>query len=52
MAKDCPVWMNWVVLIVGILYLLADLGVFAWWGDTISWWTVMFVLLGLWKVTS
>lgn len=50
MGKDCPVWLSWVVLIVGILYLLADLGVFAWW--TINWWTVMFVLMGLYKVTK
>jgi len=41
---NCPSWMGWVVLIVGILYLLADLNVFNW---GISWYTALFVLMGL-----
>jgi hypothetical protein len=49
MAKT-PAWLNWVALVIGVLYLLADLGVFVWW--TVNWWTAAFVLWGLWKVSS
>ena len=48
MAKNCPGWLAWITLIAGVLYLLADLGVFNW---GISWWTAAFVLLGLWGVS-
>lgn len=37
--------MGWVLLIVGILYLLTDLGTISWW--PFSWYTVLFVLWGL-----
>ncbi len=46
----CPCWFSWAVLVVGILYLLADLGIFTWFGATFSWWTVAFLLVGLNKV--
>lgn len=51
MGENSPVWFNWVVLIVGVLYLLADLGVWTQWA-AISWYTAAFVLLGLKKVAS
>ncbi len=43
--KDSPGWFSWVVLIVGILYLLSDMGTISWWNY--SWYTVVFVLWGL-----
>ena len=51
MADACkiPSWLAWVVLIVGILYLLADLNVFNW---GISWFTALFILAGLCYVTN
>jgi hypothetical protein len=51
MAKSmgcCPAWFAWVTLIVGVLYLIADLGWFNW---GISWYTALFVLAGLYYVT-
>ena len=43
--KECPEWFNWLVLIVGVLYLLTDLGTIVWWN--LSWYTVLFLLWGL-----
>ena len=51
MMKDCPAWVAWVTLIAGILYLLADLGIFEWWG-TFNWYTIAFLLIGLCYVTK
>ncbi len=54
MGKDgkCAPWFGWVVLLVGVLYLLG-----AWLPDAFGWWTMyvpvagaFFVLIGLWKV--
>jgi len=45
MKCDCPAWMSWLVLIVGIIYVLADLNIVAWWN--LNWWSVAFVLCGL-----
>ncbi|MFC2133821.1 hypothetical protein ACFLTH_04330 [Bacteroidota bacterium] len=50
MGKECPAWMAWVVLVLGVLFLLKDLGIWTFWD--INWWTVVFVLAGLWKVTK
>ena len=49
MMANCPAWLAWVTLIIGILYLLADLAVFNW---GISWWTAAFVLMGLYYVSN
>jgi len=40
--------MGWILLILGVLYLIRDLGGFQWW--TISWWSVLFILFGLWMI--
>ena len=34
----------WTFIIIGVLYLLQDLGWVRWW--TVSWFTIMFLLLG------
>ena len=44
MMKECPEWFNWLVLIVGVLYLLTDLGTIVWW--KISLYTVLFIFCG------
>lgn len=44
-GEYCPGWLGWVTFIVGILYLLTDLTVINFWD--ISWWSVMFILLGM-----
>jgi len=46
----CPSWCNWVILLVGVLYLLGDLGIFTPFSQTFSWWTIAFLLVGLKKV--
>lgn len=48
MKDECPAWLSWVVLIVGVIYLLQDLGIaggMSWW--TLNWWTVLFLVIGL-----
>ena len=37
--------LGWVIFIVGVLYLLTDLGWMSWWN--ISWWTILFLIYGL-----
>ena len=43
-GENCSTW-GWVVLIVGIIYLLQDLGSASWW--PFSWYTALFVIMGL-----
>jgi hypothetical protein len=47
--KGCcvgPAWLGpLVVLVIGVLFLLRDLNVWDFWN--ISWWTAVFVLMGL-----
>ena len=43
-----PKSFGWIFVILGILYLLTDLGWIEWW--TVSWWTLLFLLLGFWWV--
>jgi len=53
MAKNFPGWLAWVILVAGVLYLLADLRIFftsGSWG--INWWTVAFILIGMYYVTN
>ena len=47
--KQCAMTGGIVLLVIGILYLLQDIGTISWW--TYSWWTVLFILLGLKKLT-
>ena len=48
MAKKGGSWLDWVVLVVGVLMLGTDLG---WWGFwTVGPWASAFVLYGLYKV--
>ena len=39
-------WFSWLVLVVGVLYLLQDLAVISWFG-WLNWYTALFVLLGV-----
>ena len=49
-GKCCQPWFAWLVLVVGVLFLLQDLGV---WMFPVSGWTALFVLAGLsWVVKS
>jgi hypothetical protein len=45
MAKKCKGWIGWLILIVGILFLLVDFGIWNFFG--ISWYSAAFVLIGL-----
>jgi len=52
MAKTCGCgapWFGWLVLIVGVLYLLADLGVFQ---MKLAWYSVLFLLAGIYMLTE
>jgi len=55
-VKHCSKWIGWVVLILGIIYLIADImnwgkeGPIRWWG--LNWWTAVFILVGLWVLTK
>ena len=40
--------LGWLFLILGILYLFTDLGWMRWW--SVSWWTILFLLMGFWWV--
>jgi hypothetical protein len=44
---NCMRVLGWVMLVIGVLYLLSDLGLFTWFGATFSWFTVVFILAGL-----
>ena len=49
-CRKCRLAMGVLVLALGVLFLLADLNVWNFWG--IQWWSVVFLLAGLWKVCS
>ena len=44
---NCPhhTWFGWLVLVLGVLFLLRDWNVWDFWN--IQWWTAAFVLVGL-----
>ena len=39
---------GWIFLVLGVLYLLTDLGWMQWW--TVSWWTILFLIAGFWYI--
>ena len=47
-AKGSGDWWGWLVLIVGVLYLVADFTAWGFFG--ISWWSAVLVLWGLKEV--
>ena len=40
--------LGWLFLIIGILFLLTDLGITTFW--TINWYTLLFLFIGLWMI--
>jgi len=40
---------GWTILIVGVLFLLADLGFWTFFG--IQWWTALFIVWGIFSLT-
>lgn len=45
MCKKCGTLCGVIVLIVGVLFLLQDLGVWRFWG--LNWYTVLFLIAGI-----
>ena len=44
-CERCTALHGWIILIVGVLFLLVDFGIWSFWG--IQWWTALFILVGL-----
>jgi len=44
-CPKCNAINGWGFLVLGVLFLLVDLGVWAFWG--ISWWTALFLWIGV-----
>ena len=44
-CNKCSSMCGWTVLILGILFLLQDLGRWSFWN--IKWWTIMFIVTGI-----
>ncbi len=40
--------LGWVLLILGVIFLLKDMDIFYWWN--INWWTVLLLLGGIWMI--
>ena len=52
MCGKCNKAGGWIFLLVGILFLLGDLGVLSFFGDTLRWWTAFFVVGGIMMLAS
>ncbi|MBT4446724.1 hypothetical protein HOA92_05250 [archaeon] len=50
MCNKCSGLMGGLLLLAGLAFLLVDIGVWAFWG--VSWFTVVFLLLGFAKVAK
>ena len=50
MCDKCVKLWGVIILILGILFLLVDVGTWDFWG--ISWWTALFVIMGLGHLCS
>lgn len=50
MCRTCGSISGMMLLVLGFLYLLVDLGVWDFWG--VSWWTAILLILGLSLVAS
>ncbi|MFH1506179.1 MAG: DUF5668 domain-containing protein [archaeon] len=44
MGHYAPVW-GIIVLIIGILFLMQDMGTWNFWG--LNWWTIVFIICGI-----
>lgn len=40
--------LGWLFLVIGLLFLLTDLGITRFW--TINWYTLLFIFIGLWMI--
>lgn len=47
-CMPCAAWWGVIVLAFGVLFLLRDLNVWNFWN--IQWWTVAFLLMGVWTI--
>ncbi len=45
MCKKCMGFCGWLMLVIGVLFLLRDFNVWNFWN--IQWWTAVFILMGL-----
>ncbi len=50
MCNKCSGIMGGLLLLAGLAFLLADIGLWTFWG--VSWWTVLFLLFGFAKVSK
>lgn len=50
MCGKCSNASGWILLVLGVVFLLTDFGVWTFWG--ISWWSALLVVWGLGKVCS
>ncbi|MBN2458998.1 hypothetical protein JXB28_01835 [Candidatus Woesearchaeota archaeon] len=41
-----PKWMYWVILLIGVLYLIRDIMYWRYWWS-LSWWTAAFLVIGV-----
>jgi hypothetical protein len=42
-----PKWVSWVILVLGLLYLIKDIMYWgSYWWD-LNWWTAAFIIIGL-----
>ena len=44
--KKCGMWLHWVVLIIGILFLIKDIMNWTYWWS-LNWYTAAFLIIGL-----